>query len=88
MADKIQLILETMIPELDAYVQNGLFTKSQVKNIIKKRRNHEYSMVKKIVTKEEYLKAIRYEKVMNKRKDKTKKEKKIKKSSYNDFHCK
>ena len=38
MADKIQLTLENMIPELEHLVQEGIFNKNEVKKIIKKRR--------------------------------------------------
>jgi hypothetical protein len=38
MADKIQLILENLIPELDELVKKGIFLKKDVKKIIKKRR--------------------------------------------------
>lgn len=88
MADKIQMTLEAMLPDLDSLVSIGIFTKAQVKNIIKKRRNHEYSLAKKVVTKDDFFKAIRYEKLLMKRKDRAKKDLKIKKVNFNDSHCK
>jgi len=89
MADKVQLILEAMLPELEALSIMGYFTKSQIKNIIKKRRTHEYGFVKKVVSKEDFLKAIRFEKIMDKRKEKIKKEKNIKdKNEGIESHCK
>ena len=36
MADKIQLTLENMIPELETFVQDGIFKKSEVKTDLKK----------------------------------------------------
>ena len=36
MADKVQLTLENMIPELETFVQDAIFTKNEVKKIIKK----------------------------------------------------
>jgi hypothetical protein len=87
MADKIQLSIEKMIPELDVLVQNGILNKKDVKKIIKKRRYYEYQFERKDVTKIEYFKAIRYEKLLNKRKSAKKKELKIKKTDYYDFHC-
>lgn len=54
MADKVQLILEGMLSELEALSILGYFTKSQIKNIIKKRRTHEYGIVKKVVSKDDF----------------------------------
>ena len=88
MADKIQLTLEGMIPELDVLVKKEIFTKSQVKAIIKKRRNHEYNLAKKVVLLEDFKKAIRYELILNKRKDASKKAKEVKSLDFYDFHCK
>jgi U3 small nucleolar RNA-associated protein 6 len=88
MADKIQLTLENMIPELENFVQNGVFTKNEIKKIIKKRRFYEYQFERKDVTKVEYFKAIKYEKVLDKRRLKKKKEQNAKKVNYYDFHCK
>ncbi len=88
MADKIQLTLEGMIPELNSLVNKEIFSKQQVKGIIKKRRAHEYNLAKKKVFLEDFLKAIRYEKILSKRKEKIKKEKGIKQLDYSEFHCK
>lgn len=61
MADKIQLTLENMIPELEYFLHEGYFTKSEIKNIIKKRRHYEYQFEKKDVHQSDYIKAIKYE---------------------------
>lgn len=87
MADKIQLTIESFVPELDALVKKGIFAKKDAKKIIKKRRYHEYQFEKKDVTPIEYFKAIRYEKIINKRFLAKKKELKIKHTDYYDFHC-
>ena len=88
MADKIQLILENMIPELEGLINLGILNKNEVKKIIKKRRHYEYQFERNDITKVEYLKAIKYEKVLEKRKIKKKKENNIVTSNYYDFHCK
>ena len=64
MADKVQLSLEQTINELDQLVKQGLFTKTEIRNIIKKRRFYEYKFEKKDVTKQDFFKAIRYEKIL------------------------
>ena len=88
MADKVQLTLENMIPELETFVQDAIFTKNEVKKIIKKRRFYEYQFERKDISKVEYFKAIRYEKLLDKRRIQKKKALNVKKTSYYDFHCK
>ncbi len=88
MADKIQLTLENMVPELEGLVQEGIFKKNEVKNIIKKRRFYEYQFERKDVSKVEYFKAIKYEKILERRRLYNKKQLNSKKMSYFDFHCK
>ena len=87
MADKINLSLENMIPELEYFAQTGIFTKSDIKKIIKKRRQYEYTFEKKDVTKADFFKAIKYEKILDKRRIKKKKEMNLLKMSYYDYHC-
>jgi hypothetical protein len=87
MADKVNIILESMIPELEVLVQHGVFIKKDVKKILKKRRFYEYQFERKDLTKTEFFKAIRYEKVLDQRRIKKKKELNIKKINYYDFHC-
>ena len=88
MADKIQLTLENMIPELEHLVQEGIFNKNEVKKIIKKRRFYEYQFERKDISKMEYYKAIRYERVLEKRRAQKRKLLNTKKASFYDFHCK
>jgi len=88
MADKIQLTLENMIPELEQFVKLGVFQKKEIKKIIKKRRFYEYQFEKKDVSVNDYFKAIKYEKVLDRRRINIKKQNNIKKIGYADFHCK
>ena len=92
MADKVQLCLENSINELDQLVKQGLFTKSEIRNILKKRRAYEYSFEKKDVSKLDFFKAVRYEKILvqqslnqDKKRKIRKKEKKVKQTSYFEF---
>ena len=68
MADKVQLALETLVPEMDVLIQKGYFTKKDAKKIMKKRHYHEYQFEKTDVLPLDYFKAIKYEKILNKRK--------------------
>ena len=86
MADKVQLTLEALIPDLDALVQKGIFTKKDAKKITKKRRFHEYQFEKKDVSKVDFLKAIQYETVLNKRMEQQRKKLHIEKRDYYDSH--
>lgn len=81
------MTIESFVPELDALVQKGIFGKKDVKKIIKKRRYHEYQFEKKDVTPIDYFKAIRYEKIIQKRFTSKRKELQIKHTDYYDFHC-
>lgn len=86
MADKVQLVLETLVPEMDVLIQKGYFTKKDVKKIMKKRRFHEYQFVKMDVIPLDFFKAIKYEKILNNRMKQQKKNLHIKKNDYYDFH--
>ena len=86
MADKVQLTLETLVPEMDILVQKGYFEKKDIKKIMKKRRFHEYQFEKTDVLPLDYFRAIKYEKILNKRMKQKKKSLHIKKNDYYDFH--
>ena len=86
MADKVQLTLETLVPEMDVLIQKGYFTKKDVKKIMKKRRYHEYQFEKTDVRPLDFFKAIKYEKILNKRMKQQKKNLHINKNDYYDFH--
>ena len=88
MADKVQLVLEALVPDLDELVHKGIFTKKDAKKIMKKRRYYEYQFEKTNVSYLDYFKAIKYEKILNKRKNQIKKEKNMTKKDYYDYHCK
>ena len=86
MADKVQLTLETLVPEMDVLVQKGYFEKKDIKKIMKKRRFHEYQFEKTDVRPLDYFRAIKYEKILNKRMKQKKKSLNVKKKDYYDFH--
>ena len=86
MADKIQLTLESLVPEMDILVQKGYFEKKDIKKIMKKRRYHEYQFEKTDVLPLDYFRAIKYEKILNKRMKLKKKNMNIKKNDFYDFH--
>ena len=74
MADKVQLVLEALVPDLDELVHKGIFTKKDEKKIMKKRRYYKYQFEKTDLSYLDYFKAIKYEIILNKRKNQVKKE--------------
>jgi len=86
MADKVQMALETLVPEMDILIQKNYFTKKDVKKIMKKRRYHEYQFEKTDVMPLDFLKEIKNKKVLNNRMKQQKKNLHIKKNDYYDFH--
>ncbi|RHZ83285.1 hypothetical protein Glove_97g85 [Diversispora epigaea] len=73
MAETVQFNLEQMIPELKDLEKKGIFTKKEIKDIIKKRSNFEYALKRRPTQVKDFLKYIEYEmnleKLRKKRKD-------------------
>ncbi|KAF8796088.1 U3 small nucleolar RNA-associated protein 6 like protein [Argiope bruennichi] len=61
MAELVHLRLEHTLPELEEMERIGLFTKNEIKSIIKKRNNLEYKLRRMQKRKEDFLKYIEYE---------------------------
>ncbi len=61
MADKIRLLIETMMPDLLALKRKKIFSKRQIREILQNREEMEYALVKKGVTLKDYYKALEYE---------------------------
>ena len=74
MGDKVDNILEKMTDELLWYSEESIFSKEQVKKIVRSRRDHEYQLQRKDAQVSFFLDAIHYEKSLERRKNKKKKE--------------
>lgn len=61
MAEAVQQQMEQMIPELEDFERKGLFTKLEIKSIMKKRSHFEYALRRRITQKIDYLRYIQYE---------------------------
>ena len=61
MADLVQSTIETMVPDMLFFMRRKIFTKQEIKDILKIRENFEYTFLRKTSTKKDYLKAIQYE---------------------------
>ena len=66
MADKVENILERMTDELSYYISEDLFSKREVKKIVKERRNSEYKMQRKDANLLFFLDSIKFEKKLEK----------------------
>lgn len=66
MADKVENILERMTDELQYYIKEELFSKREVKKIVKERRNAEYKMQRKDANLLFFLDSIKFEKSLDK----------------------
>lgn len=61
MTDIVQLKMERMVPAFEQWVRQELFTPDEVRAIAKKRRMLEYKMARKIPLREDYKRALEYE---------------------------
>ncbi|CAG8636444.1 2637_t:CDS:10 [Acaulospora morrowiae] len=61
MAETVQYYLEQMVPELEDLERKGLFTRSEIRAIVKKRTNFEYALKRRPAQKIDFLKYIEYE---------------------------
>ncbi|KAI9317650.1 U3 small nucleolar RNA-associated protein 6-domain-containing protein [Dichotomocladium elegans] len=61
MADTVQYFLEQMVPELEDLERKGLFSKAEIKSIVKKRTKFEYATRRRILKKIDFLRYIEYE---------------------------
>ena len=61
MADRVQRLLEAMIPELEDYRRRQLFSPSELHSIVEQRTQFEYRLQRTLPVKSDYLFYIRYE---------------------------
>ncbi|XP_077253913.1 U3 small nucleolar RNA-associated-like protein [Tasmannia lanceolata] len=65
MADVVQFRLERMVDELDDLERKGIFSRREIAEIVKKRRNFEYRLKRPSPLKQDYLSYIDYEKQLD-----------------------
>ena len=61
MADEVRRLLERMLPELDDYEDKGIFTREEVKQIVKRRSDFEYKLQRRSVRLGDYERYVAYE---------------------------
>ena len=74
MADKVELNLERTLPELAYYEEHEIFSKSEINDIIKTRKTHEYTIVAPSAKRADYIRAILYEQELERQMVKNKSE--------------
>ena len=65
MAEVVQSFMEGMLPELEEYVKFGIFTREEVRSIIKKRSQFEYLIKRRAPELNDYLRYAQYEMNLN-----------------------
>lgn len=61
MAEQVELQVEDMIPELEMMDKLGIFNKNEKRNVIKKRKLHEYRLQRVTKSKDDLLRYIKFE---------------------------
>lgn len=61
MAEYVQQNLEGMLPELEELERLGVFSSDEIRTIVRKRREYEYRLQKRIVQKSDFLRYMQYE---------------------------
>eukprot|EP00401_Gymnodinium_catenatum_P009450 CAMPEP_0117550138 /NCGR_PEP_ID=MMETSP0784-20121206/48526_1 /TAXON_ID=39447 /ORGANISM="" /LENGTH=297 /DNA_ID=CAMNT_0005347147 /DNA_START=11 /DNA_END=901 /DNA_ORIENTATION=+ len=61
MADRVEEILQEMVPELDDLRRKGIFEEAEIRHIVRRRREFEYLLLKQGVKQQDFLGYIRYE---------------------------
>ncbi len=65
MADKVETVLEKMTDELQYYLRESLFSRKEVKKIVKERRNAEYKMQRKDANVMFFIESIKFERQLD-----------------------
>eukprot|EP01083_Nonionella_stella_P152925 490685_1 len=66
MAEIVQKLVEDMIPELNDLQKKKLFTKPEIKSIVRKREHFEYLLQRRTANVDDFKKYVEYEKNMDK----------------------
>eukprot|EP00794_Sanderia_malayensis_P009213 gene9213-10187_t len=61
MAEHVFQNLEGMLPELEDLERTGIFNRTELRTIVKKRTDLEYKLQRRVVEKEDFLKYLQYE---------------------------
>ncbi|KRX10234.1 hypothetical protein PPERSA_07319 [Pseudocohnilembus persalinus] len=85
MADKIKLLMESMLPDMLYYLKKKVFEKQEIREIMKEREQNEYLLVRKNFSLSEIMKSIDFEYSLERNRRKRQAELKIKKENERDY---
>eukprot|EP00041_Stephanoeca_diplocostata_P031212 m.967474 g.967474 ORF g.967474 m.967474 type:complete len:706 (-) comp23913_c0_seq25:4521-6638(-) len=89
MAEVVQQLLEQQVDELHDYVASGIFSREEVRHIVRRRRSFEYALRRRQTRKVDFLRCIEYELNVDSLRRRRKDERRIMKkhSSPSEFAC-
>lgn len=61
MADTVEQYMQDMVPELDDLRRKSIFSEDEIRHIVRRRRDFEYSLQRKPGKQQDYLNYVRYE---------------------------
>ena len=73
MADKVETIMEKMVDEFKHYQELELFSKKEIRQLVRRRRQHEYTLQAKTSELLQFIDAIKFEKQLERLRAKRKK---------------
>ena len=62
MADAVQRLLEAMAPDLEALEAGGGFSRAELKEVVRRRRDFEYRLRRRRARTEDFLRCVEYHK--------------------------
>lgn len=87
MADFVRHVLEDMVPELEDLENRGYFNKAEIRQIVQKRQDFEYSLRRRAALKADFLRCIDYEMALERLRQLRRKERTISGPSTLADHC-
>lgn len=61
MADKVRLLMESMLPDMLYYLKRKVFEKNEIREVMKERENNEYLLMRKNFSLKDIMKSIDFE---------------------------
>ncbi|KAF7455933.1 U3 small nucleolar RNA-associated protein 6 [Cryptosporidium felis] len=85
MADKVQRVMEDMVPELLDLGKRKVFSKEEIKEIVRRRRNFEYKIASRTPVLGDFLEYLNYEYELERLRNSRTRKLKLKKRSIGDY---
>lgn len=85
MADTVEQYMQDMVPELDDLRRKSIFSEDEIRHIVRRRRDFEYSLQRKPGKQQDYLNYVRYEIAMESLRQRRSKALRWRKRSVSDY---